>query len=518
MSEQSQNSRRRGRHFAASKSIEDSPAVDARTQMMPATGTSPEAGMSTRVAPDFGNSLEVDTRSQMAPSIDDSPGVNAHTQTMPAAEGSRVTDTHLQAMPVAEDFPARDSRTQVMPTAEDSHVANAHLQAMPTGEAHQPAQTDAPAPHRAGLIVGYLCIAAALIMAGLVGWLVLGSSQVGLFNRPAPDASNQTAQQREAKPPVEVADQQVVEEPAKPPVDPTLSGWVTGDDGERRYYDPQTHQLYGGWLEEDGATYYIDGDTGQIATGWIELEGSRYWLDDGSRAERGSLIRSTWLELDGARFYLDEDGSAQTGWHTIDGATYCFDDTGAMRTGWADGNDGKKRWLKYEDGTMASHEWVEVDGIWEVFGDDGAWIEGDAMVPPTNEQDMNDMTARQHAVVDACSYTPFQGKGWCAAWVWLVFANAGEPAGGGDACDIANAWCTSDDLSELKPGMVVAVPSHPQSENGKIWGHVCIYIGNGLVMDNGSTAIRTMRLGAWAAWFGATHPAKWGWNSGVSLI
>lgn len=228
------------------------------------------------------------------------------------------------------------------------------------------------------------------------------------------------------------------------------SGWVKGDDGTKRYYDPETHELVGWWTKEGDERFFVDGKSEEPKKGWLELEGKRYWL-------------------------------------------------------------------KPENGAMAQHEWCEVDGLWEVFDDDGAWIEGEDMTPPNDEENMASMSERQQAVVASCETTPWQGKGWCAAWVWQVFANAGEAAPGGDACDIANLYCTSDDLADLKPGMVVAVPSHPQSENGKIWGHVCIYVGEGMVMDNGGTSTRKMRLGPWAAWFGASHPAKWGWNSGISL-
>ena len=275
-----------------------------------------------------------------------------------------------------------------------------------------------------------LCVALLLLMVRAGG-------------APTQEAAEQPSEEAQASEPV------VMDAPAEP-AKPEPAGWVEGDDGVRRYYDPKTHELVGWWTKKGEERYFIDGTSEKPRKGWLELEGKRYWL-------------------------------------------------------------------KSEDGAMAHHEWCEVDGVWEVFDDDGAWIEGEDMTPPDDAQNMESMSERQRAVVEACDTTPWQGKGWCAAWVWLVFVNAGEPAGGGDACDIANLYCTSDDLMELKPGMVVAVPSHPQSENGKIWGHVCIYVGKGMVMDNGGTSVRTMRLGSWAAWFGATHPAKWGWNSGVSL-
>ena len=276
----------------------------------------------------------------------------------------------------------------------------------------------------------------------------------------------------------------VAEEPAGP------AGWVEDADGVRRYYDPATHEP---------------------ATGWIEDGGKRYYLAEGGVPEPAG-----WLELDGSRYYLADDGSAQVGWQVIDELTYCFDETGALMHGWAEGADGGKRWLK-EDGTMASHEWVEIDGVWKVFGDNGAWVQGESLLPQGDADHLARMGTRQRAVVESCPTTPFQGKGWCGAWVTEVFARAGEPTVTGNACDLYDAWCLSGDIDDLRPGMLVAVPSHPQSENGKIWGHVCVYVGDGMVWDNGSYSTRIMALGDWVAWFGASHQVRWGWANGIDL-
>lgn len=227
-------------------------------------------------------------------------------------------------------------------------------------------------------------------------------------------------------------------------------------------------------------------------------------------------MRGTWFDQDGKTYHLSEDGPADEGWCEIDGSTYCFDDVGAMRTGWADGNDGKRRWLKPENGTMATHEFVEIDGYWEPFDDYGSYVTYGEVRPP-DEMGSSYWSARQWAVVNACDYTPWPGKALCAGWVSSVFVNAGEPAVGGDACDIANAWCVSNDLSYLQPGMVVAVPTHSRTENGKIWGHVGIYVGNGVIRDSGSYGIRRVRLGAWLAWFGVSVDPKWGWANGIAL-
>lgn len=301
-------------------------------------------------------------------------------------------------------------------------------------------------------------------------------------------------------------------------VDPSLSGWVTGSDGVARYYDEDTHKPHSGWLDQGDDRFYCDAD-GAMHVGWLELEGKGYWLSDGrdESIAKGTLARDRWLRLDDKTYHIEPDGSASEGWCTIDEQTYCFDDVGAMRTGWAKGEDGRRRWLKTEDGTMATHEWVKVDDFWEPFDDDGSWVTNGETIPPNDAEDMASLSDRQRAVITACDNTPWPGGGLCAGWVSSVFATAGEPEVGGDACDMANAWCTSSDLSQLKPGMIIAVPTHSRTENGKIWGHVCVYVGGGIVRDSGSYGIRRIHLGSWLAWFGVDVAPQWGWANGIAL-
>jgi hypothetical protein len=113
------------------------------------------------------------------------------------------------------------------------------------------------------------------------------------------------------------------------------------------------------------------------------------------------------------------------------------------------------------------------------------------------------------AVVRAAKATPGTGEGWCAQWVANAYRNAGYGTVKGDACDMFAAWCTSSNREELKPGMLVAVPTHSLTEAGRIYGHVGIYIGDGLIMDNVET-VRTMSLDTWLATYQTTTAAKWG--------
>ena len=120
------------------------------------------------------------------------------------------------------------------------------------------------------------------------------------------------------------------------------------------------------------------------------------------------------------------------------------------------------------------------------------------------------LTSRQQAVLEAAKRTPSAGPGYCAGWITNVFRRAGIGYWAGDARDQYRWFCTSDKLTDLQPGMIVAVSSHGRTRAGSIWGHVAVYIGNGLIMDNVGP-IRTMSLYQWIAWYGDRMTPKWGW-------
>lgn len=120
------------------------------------------------------------------------------------------------------------------------------------------------------------------------------------------------------------------------------------------------------------------------------------------------------------------------------------------------------------------------------------------------------------AVINACYATPSPGAGYCAAWVTNVFLNAGIGGWYGDACDMYAAWCYTSDRSALQPGMIVAVSTWSGSSAGRIYGHIGIYIGGGMVMDNVGY-IRTIDIDSWIGSYSTTVATRWGWLGGVAL-
>ncbi len=119
-------------------------------------------------------------------------------------------------------------------------------------------------------------------------------------------------------------------------------------------------------------------------------------------------------------------------------------------------------------------------------------------------------------VVYWAQHTPSPGAGLCAWWVADVFINAGLGNVSGNACDMYANYCYSSDRSALKPGMIIAVSSHPYTTAGKIYGHVGIYIGNNTVMDN-IGYIRSCSADYWISYYGASVTVRWGWAKGITL-
>ncbi len=122
----------------------------------------------------------------------------------------------------------------------------------------------------------------------------------------------------------------------------------------------------------------------------------------------------------------------------------------------------------------------------------------------------------QARIVASCKSTGSPGAGLCAMWVSMVFSNAGYAYAGGNANDMYNAWTTSSNRADLKPGMIVAVSTHSHTSAGRIYGHIGIYIGNGMMMDN-IGYIRTTSVNEWIRFYSTTVTPRWGWLMGIEL-
>ena len=126
------------------------------------------------------------------------------------------------------------------------------------------------------------------------------------------------------------------------------------------------------------------------------------------------------------------------------------------------------------------------------------------------------------AVLEACVTVSSTGEGYCASWVTEVYDQAGVGLFWGNACDMYADWCTISDISYIKPGMIIATPSHNWTNDGQIYGHVGIYIGKdengeGQVVDN-LGYIRMVPLERWVASYDDVVAPRCGWLGGVRLV
>ncbi len=141
---------------------------------------------------------------------------------------------------------------------------------------------------------------------------------------------------------------------------------------------------------------------------------------------------------------------------------------------------------------------------------------GGATYIPRSGQDSIAAGTAQQRIVQVAKTTPSPGVGLCAWWVADVFERAGFGSVPGNADDMYASYCTSSNKANLKVGMIIAVPSHPHTSAGRIYGHVGIYVGDNTVMDN-IGYIRSISVDSWIAYYGLTSTPRWGWAKGINL-
>lgn len=130
-------------------------------------------------------------------------------------------------------------------------------------------------------------------------------------------------------------------------------------------------------------------------------------------------------------------------------------------------------------------------------------------------QEYKKASAAAKRIVQAAKSTPSPGGGLCMMWVSQVYAKAGLGYPYGNANDNYYQWAKSSKKSDLKVGMVVAVPVHTGSTAGAKYGHIGIYIGDGMIMDNVGY-VRTETLDEWISYYGSHsngNPVRWGYAS-----
>lgn len=268
--------------------------------------------------------------------------------------------------------------------------------------------------------------------------------------------------------------------------------------GSIYYLDPDS----GGALEcnawifsQDGSAYYACGSGAIVLTGVKDSVGA-IKLND---AEGKPMVGWYWSSAAQTWFYTDSDGVLQHGWQLIGERWYHLDnESGVMNTGWF--RDADRLWYYLMSSGQMATGWNSIDNAECFFNAAGAWV----------EPERSAHTSSQSQIVGRCYNVPSPGVGLCSEWVSEVFYPVLGSYPNGDACDMFWNWCHSRDISQLKVGMIVAVPTHTHTNAGARWGHIAIYVGNGMVMDN-IGYIRTTSLAWWLNYYHTTATPQWGW-------
>ena len=287
--------------------------------------------------------------------------------------------------------------------------------------------------------------------------------------------------------------------------------------------DDETPEHEAGWVEEEGVFRYFDADGTMFLASWVEEDGAWYYVNI-----EGVSLSEEWLKLNGKWYYFDADRVALSdGWLNYEGGWYHFNsDRSLTVNGWVQDGDAWYYCGKY--GRPVVNSWVKSGGKWYYLGSDGKALanqriyykgtyyylgsEGYCLTSSSTAQ-----TGSLNALIAAAKRTPTTGSGGCASWVTAVFTNAGIGTWNGSARDMYNMYCTSSNRSELKPGMIIAVPSTGGTYAAYLYGHVGIYLGNGIVMHNLKGVVGTMSLDTWISYCGGYATPKWGWFGGVVL-
>ncbi len=141
---------------------------------------------------------------------------------------------------------------------------------------------------------------------------------------------------------------------------------------------------------------------------------------------------------------------------------------------------------------------------------------------PGGGQDYASAEQWQKDIVNACSRVSWPGASLCATWSNRVYKAAGHPCSGNGNSVLGHQGYgasyypsrATTDLSQIKVGMLVSAQFGSNTAPGNTYGHVGIYIGDGMVMDSINSGIRTISLSEWVSqngrgWVVCGYPWDW---------
>lgn len=153
-----------------------------------------------------------------------------------------------------------------------------------------------------------------------------------------------------------------------------VSGWKKIN-GDWYYFNPQTHEMYVGFVYvAESSNYYFFDNTGIMQTGWqrpflSEGNDAWYYFNDSGTPHTG------WVDDFGDWSYYDNGCMATGLWYVKAGELFYFDRDGIMQTGWVKCEDGYYRYFG-SDGRAYLSKWHKFGKNWYYFDAEGRMATG----------------------------------------------------------------------------------------------------------------------------------------------
>ncbi|WP_276777718.1 CAP domain-containing protein [Fannyhessea vaginae] len=145
------------------------------------------------------------------------------------------------------------------------------------------------------------------------------------------------------------------------------SGWLKTPNGKWFYFDPESHKMVTGYLDNgDGKSYWLDESKGLVYDEWVK-DAQGNWLHTN---KEGCLVTGWYRAGDGAWWYFDNNGYAQFGALTQLNKPYYIDySKGLLYDSWV--KDSKGNWLHTDDSGVLATGWFKTkSGYWYYFNQD----------------------------------------------------------------------------------------------------------------------------------------------------
>ena len=166
-----------------------------------------------------------------------------------------------------------------------------------------------------------------------------------------------------------------------------VKGRTVNENGTIRYYDANSGEMARNRFAEiePGVWAYFNND-GAAVKGSQNINGQNLYFDQNGRQVKGALAnvdgnlryydvnsgelyRNQFHEIDGSWYYFDGNGNAVKGMVNINGQNLLFDNNGKQIKGHLVRVNGVVRYFDPNSGEMAVNRWVEVSPGWWVYFD-----------------------------------------------------------------------------------------------------------------------------------------------------